>query len=111
MKHYAEDLGFEHLTASNKEDFLLNKDYFFTPKRLEKAILFEIFTNSQDESDALKIMNTLETSPRGGQKKQLKACLAIRGTWAVKKNLGSLRGNKMKILILAGTGAMGSTSG
>ena len=87
MKHYAEDLGFEYLTASNKEDFLLNKDYFFTPKRLEKAILFEIFTNSQDESDALKIMNTLETSPRGVAKKAIKGMLGDQGTWAVKKIL------------------------
>jgi len=88
VKHYAEDLGFEYLTASNKEDFLLNKDYFFTPKRLEKAILCEIFTNSQDESDALKIMNTLETSPRGVAKKAIKGMLGDQGTWAVKKILG-----------------------
>ena len=88
MKHYAEDLGFEYLTASNKEDFLLNKDYFFAPNRLDKAILFEIFTNSQDESDALKVMNTLESSPRGVAKKAIKGMLGDQGTRAVKKFLG-----------------------
>ena len=88
VKHYAEDLGFEYLTASNKEDFLLNKDYFFAPNRLDKAILFEIFTNSQDESDALKVMNTLESSPRGVAKKAIKGMLGDQGTRAVKKFLG-----------------------
>ena len=88
VKHYAEDLGFEYLTASNKEDFLLNKDYFFAPNRLDKALLFEIFTNSQDESDALKVMNTLESSPRGVAKKAIKGMLGDQGTRAVKKFLG-----------------------
>ena len=53
LKHYAEDLGFEYLSASNKEEFLMNVDRFTTPEHLSKPLLFEVFTNSEDESKAL----------------------------------------------------------
>ena len=67
----------------------MNKDYSFAPNRLDEAILFEIFTNSQDESDALKIIwNSLESSPRGVAKKAIKGMLGDQGTRAVKKFLG-----------------------
>ena len=42
----------------------------------------------RDESDALKIMNTLESSPRGVAKKAIKGMLGDQGTRAVKKFLG-----------------------
>ncbi|MBQ6976457.1 MAG: hypothetical protein IJQ16_07910, partial [Selenomonadaceae bacterium] len=53
VKHYAEDLGFEYLSASNKEEYLKNVDRFVTDENLPRPILFEVFTNPKDESDAL----------------------------------------------------------
>ncbi len=53
VKHYAEDLGFEYMSASNKEEFESVYKRFVTNESLDKSIIFEVFTNSQDESDAL----------------------------------------------------------
>lgn len=58
VKDFAEDLGYEYLSASNKEDFL--KAYpAFVSKEINQSKIFEVFTDSKDESDALYIMNHL----------------------------------------------------
>lgn len=65
VKHYAEDLGFEYITASNKDDFLAQMVHFMSPNLTDKPILFEVFTNGEDESEAYRrirrlSINTLE---------------------------------------------------
>lgn len=58
VKHYAEDLGFLYLKASNKDEF--NKVYEqFIDSTIEKSIVFEVFTNSKDESDALYMIRNI----------------------------------------------------
>ena len=64
VRHYAEDLGFEYLCAETKDEFLKAAERFCTPVLSEKPMLFEIFTDEQDESDALKIVNNLETDAK-----------------------------------------------
>jgi 2-succinyl-5-enolpyruvyl-6-hydroxy-3-cyclohexene-1-carboxylate synthase len=59
VKHYAEDLGFEYMSASNKEEFESVYKRFVTNESLDKSIIFEVFTNSQDESDALYAMSNI----------------------------------------------------
>lgn len=59
VKHYAEDLGFNYLSASNKEQYLQNLPVFVDPEIGKKPVLFEVFTDSKDESDALEIMFNL----------------------------------------------------
>ena len=59
VKHYSQSLGFEYLSASSKEEFEQVYERFLTDKMLEKPILFEVFTNSEDESKALKIMRSI----------------------------------------------------
>lgn len=54
VKHYAEDLGYEYLTASNKDEFLVSMDKFLSNKMLEKPIVLEVFTETDDESNALE---------------------------------------------------------
>lgn len=56
VKHFSEDLGFKYLTASNKTEFLTVYKEFVNPQ-LDNPIIFEVFTNWQDESDALKLIN------------------------------------------------------
>ena len=56
VKHYAEDLGFTYLSATNKEEYMEAVDLFTTPELTEKPIIFEIFTNHQDEDEALRRM-------------------------------------------------------
>lgn len=56
VRHYAEDLGFEYLSADDKESYRSVMDKFLNPELGEKPILFEIFTDSDNESDALKMI-------------------------------------------------------
>ena len=62
VKNYVEDLGFIYMTASNKEEFLQIYGDFISPE-ITKSIVFEIFTNSDDESNAIRIVrNILENN-------------------------------------------------
>lgn len=56
IMHYAEDLGYEYLCASNKTEFLSVYKTFFSNELREKSVIFEVFTDSDDESDALKLL-------------------------------------------------------
>lgn len=53
VRHYATDLGFEYLSASTKEEFLSVYEGFVNPEPHDKPIIFEIFTNVEDENQAL----------------------------------------------------------
>lgn len=59
LKHYSEDLGFEYLSASNKEEFEKVYSRFVSEKK-DKAILFEVFTNASDDDKALYMINHLQ---------------------------------------------------
>lgn len=61
VKHYAEDLGYEYLTANSKESFLSVIDRFLSSDITDRPMLFEVFTESHEESEALeKILNFAE---------------------------------------------------
>lgn len=59
IKHFAQDLGFEYLSASTKQEFDDVYMHFVTEEVLDRPIIFEVFTNTKDESDALHLMHTL----------------------------------------------------
>ena len=63
LRHYAEDLGFEYLCASTKEEFLNAAERFLTPTITNKSIIFEVFTDSSNESDAIYAMNHIVADP------------------------------------------------
>jgi len=54
VKHYAEDLGYEYLTANSKETFISVVERFLTPEITEHPMILEVFTETQDESNALE---------------------------------------------------------
>lgn len=63
IMHYAEDLGFEYITADNKESFLNRYSDFINPQITDYPMIFEVFTDSKDESEALEIiLNYLDNS-------------------------------------------------
>ena len=64
IKHYAEDLGFKYLSASDKTEYLNNLDYFLSKELTDKSILFEVFTNSENESKALKLMQHIKVDTK-----------------------------------------------
>lgn len=63
--HYVQDLGYEYLCAHNKEEFKNSLDRFVTPELTDKPMVFEVFTDSRDESDAIYAMNHLAQTAGG----------------------------------------------
>lgn len=59
VKCYAENLGFKYISADSKEDFLLKYENFLSPLDGNKSILFEVFTDSEQENSALMQINSL----------------------------------------------------
>ena len=64
VKHYAEDLGFQYYSTTTKEEYLEIKDKFLSPEITDKPMLVEVFTNSDDESDAIKQFDYIVKSPQ-----------------------------------------------
>lgn len=59
VKNYAENLGYEYLAASNKDEFKASISKFLSDEEQDKPILFEVFTETEDESDALETILNL----------------------------------------------------
>ncbi|MBM6717078.1 2-succinyl-5-enolpyruvyl-6-hydroxy-3-cyclohexene-1-carboxylate synthase [Gemmiger formicilis] len=91
VKHYAEDLGFEYLCASSKEEFLESADKFLHETK-DKPIVFEVFTSSDEESDALKEMNYILRSPLTAADLTKYAAKTVLGEKRLKKIKNIIRG-------------------
>lgn len=85
VKHYAEDLGFEYMRACSKDEYLKSLDRFTTRQMTEKPMIIEVFTSSEDESNALKIMNTLKSSKKGATRQKVMDILGAEGVETVRK--------------------------
>ncbi|MCC8192294.1 MAG: 2-succinyl-5-enolpyruvyl-6-hydroxy-3-cyclohexene-1-carboxylate synthase [Ruminococcus sp.] len=62
IRHYAEDQGYEYLTASNKKEYMQVVGRFTTQEITDQPMLLEVFTDSKDESDALYAIQHLQSS-------------------------------------------------
>ena len=60
VRHYAEDLGFNYMHASNKNDFEKCMETFVAPSLSEKPIILEVFTQTEDEVLALDTIRNLK---------------------------------------------------
>ena len=85
LKHYAEDLGFEYLSASSKEEYLNSVKRYLESQITDKPILFEVFTDSKDESEAIRIMKNIEISAKGKAKILVKSVIGEQGVNILKK--------------------------
>ena len=88
VKHFSEDLGFQYMTADNKESFLKNLPEFLDEKPKPHPVIFEVFTESEDETETLRILHNLEVSVSSSAKKVARAVLGDSGIQTVKKILG-----------------------
>lgn len=59
VKHFAEDLGFMYKCACSKEEFLGNISGFISTEMYSQPFIFEVFTDSGDESEALHIIRSI----------------------------------------------------
>lgn len=90
VKHYAEDLGFTYLSASNKDEYKKVMKLFVSPDKNEKPIVLEVFVDSRDEDIALLSARTVdlvmyENYSENSTKKIVKKVLGNKGVEAVKK--------------------------
>ena len=91
VKNYAENLGYEYITASNKEEFNNVVEKFLSPENNYKPMLFEVFTETEDESDALEtILNMVVDS---------KAILKDKVKKVIKEVVGEKGINKIKHIV------------
>lgn len=79
IRHYAQDLGFEYFKASNKNEFDQVYERFLTPNKIDKPLFFEVFTNSDDENEALRLMLNIEENIKGKMKDVAKQVLGQSG--------------------------------
>ncbi len=86
VKHYATDLGFEYMCATDKDGFEKNCKKFLSPK-IDKPMLFEVFTDSDDESAALKLIGEITLSKKSKIYKSVKEMIPSRGIELLKKVL------------------------
>jgi len=71
VKAYVESLGFEYMTASNKGEFLANIEHFITQEDLSRPVVFEVFTNNEDETAAVYTLRNL-LEDEGYKSRQMK---------------------------------------
>lgn len=88
VKHYAKNLGFEYMSASTKEEFKQVYERFLVSEQTDKPMLFEVFTDSEEESKALEIITSLEISNAAKAKEFTKQLLGKRGANAFRKIVG-----------------------
>ncbi len=72
VKDYATDLGYEYFTASSKEEFNSVVGRFLTPEQTGKPMLLEVFTETEDESNALEQTLNIMEDPKYKLKQAVK---------------------------------------
>ena len=91
VKNYVESLGFEYISANTKEEFLEKLEYFANEEIYDKPLVFEIFTDSKEESDALYKIRHLKIDFKENLKHKIKRTLSsntkniIKNMWGESK--------------------------
>ena len=78
VKHYGEDLGFKYISATCKDEFKLAAKEFLSTEVIDKPILFEVFTDSESESNALRAIRGIMADERSFKEKTEYYCNAIK---------------------------------
>ena len=68
VKDYVENLGFEYISATNKEEFNCVYARFITEEVTQKPILFEVFTTSTDETAAHNLTTSISLKSKAMRK-------------------------------------------
>lgn len=89
VRHFAEDLGFDYITAENKEEFEKVYLEFISSNSREKPMIFEVFTDAADDREAFNIASSIEVSSSGRAKQLAKKLLGNNGTAKVKRFLSN----------------------
>lgn len=88
VKHYAIDLGYEYLSAKDKESFNSVIDRFLIPEITDRPMLLEVFTETEDESNALETVLKLDIDKKRAIKQTIKNAVGENTIKVAKKILG-----------------------
>lgn len=88
VKHFSEDLGFQYLSASNKEEFLEALDTFTSPEITEKPMLLEVFTTHENENEALKCMTSITLDMKHKLADAIRTVAGEKGVSVIKSIIG-----------------------
>lgn len=89
VKGFAESLGYEYISASTKEEFEAAAPRFLSKHVGESPIIFEVFTESHEESRALEAIQNIKTDTKGRAKGIAKQLLGPKGVNKIKKLIKS----------------------
>lgn len=64
LRHVAGNCGFEYITASNKQEYLAAVGRWLSPTVTDRPMLFEVFTDSEDENAALYALCHIRNSKK-----------------------------------------------
>ncbi|GEO64388.1 thiamine pyrophosphate-binding protein [Companilactobacillus nantensis] len=84
VKDFVENLGFQYISADSKDEFMNKIDLFTTGNQTSKPLVFEVFTNSEDESRALWLMRNIKHTHLGRFEHLGKKVLGDKGIRLVK---------------------------
>ena len=85
VRHLAGDLGFEYLSAFDKDEYLSILPRFTQNTKTEKPLFLEVFTEDALENEALELMRNLEISMSGSLKQIAKSVLGQKGVQTIRK--------------------------
>ena len=91
LKHYAQDLGFQYLSAIDKQSFLTAMKEFTTTEHKEKPMFFEVFIDEHEDISALDLIQNLSDFSESDQnviektKKIAKSILGRNGVKIIQK--------------------------
>jgi 2-succinyl-5-enolpyruvyl-6-hydroxy-3-cyclohexene-1-carboxylate synthase len=89
IKHYAQDLGFKYLCASSKEEFdSVYGEFLAKDAEGGKSVVFEVFTDSEEESRALEMVKNIKKDQKMAVKLAARRILGDKSVKAIKKVLG-----------------------
>lgn len=88
IKNYAQDLGFKYISASSKEEYEAVYKEFLTKNSGGQSIVFEVFTDSDEESKALEMVRNVKKELKSSAKSAVKKALGTKSINTIKKVLG-----------------------
>lgn len=88
IKNYAQALGFKYISASTKEEYEAVYREFLDKDSGGQSIVFEVFTDSNEESKALEMVRSIRKELKGSAKSAVKKALGQKSINTLKKVLG-----------------------
>lgn len=64
IKAYSESLGFDYYSSASKQEFYAVFKSFVSQEMTERPMLFEVFTTSEEESEAYRLITTISSKSR-----------------------------------------------